>query len=67
MLTGDSLMEYMIRNQEIKNIKKIKYLEGITWGEIMRELLKKEIRAEIKANRLWWIYLTPRQIDKSSR
>jgi len=33
MLTGDSLMEYMIRNQEIKNIKKIKYLEGISWGE----------------------------------
>jgi len=53
-------MEYMIRNQEIKNIKKIKYLEGISWGEIIHELLKKEIRAERKANRLRWIYLTPR-------
>ena len=60
-------MEYMIRNREIKNIKKIKYLEGISWGEIIRELLKKEIRAEIKANRLRWRYLTPGQIDKSSR
>ena len=60
-------MEYMIRNQEIKNIKKIKYLEGISWGEIIHELLKKEIRAERKANRLRWIYLTPEQIDKSSR
>jgi len=60
-------MEYMIRNREIKNIKKIKYLEGISWGEIIRELLKKEIRAEIKANRLRWRYLTPEQIDKPSR
>ena len=58
MLTGDSLMEYMIRNQEIKNIKKIKYLEGISWREIIHELLKKEIRAEIKANRLRWKHLT---------
>jgi len=60
-------MEYMIENQEIKNIKEIKYLKGISWGEIIHELLKKEIRAEIKANRLRWIYLTPGQIDKSSR
>lgn len=60
-------MEYMIRNQEIKNIKKIKYLEGISWGEIIHELLKKEIRAERKANRLRWRYLILGQIDKSSR
>jgi len=53
-------VEYMIRNQEITNIKKIKYFEGINWGEIIHELLKKEIRAERKANRLRWIYLTPR-------
>ena len=51
-------MEYMIRNQEIKNIKEIKYLEGISWGEIIHELLKKEIRAERKANRSRWRYLT---------
>lgn len=48
----------MIGNREIKNIKEVKYLEGISWGEIIHELLKKEIRAERKANRLRWRYLT---------
>lgn len=51
-------MEYIIGNQEIKNIEKIKYLERINWGEIIHELLKKEIRAERKAHRLRWRYLT---------
>ena len=55
----------MIENREIKNIKGIKYLEEISWVEIIHELLKKEIRAERKANRLRWRYLTPGQTDKS--
>jgi len=61
-------MGYMIGNQEIKNIEKIKYLGEINWREIIHELLKKEFRAERKAHRLRWRYLTlPGQIDKSSR
>jgi len=51
-------MEYMIENQEIKNIEKAKNLGYISWKEIIHELLKKEIRAEKKGNRLRWRYLT---------
>jgi len=50
-------MEYKIRNQEIKSIEEAKNLGQISWREIIRELLKKEIRAERKANRLRWRYL----------
>lgn len=48
----------MIGNREIKNIKEVKYLEEISWREIIHELLKREIKAERKANRLRWRYLT---------
>jgi len=51
-------MEYKIRNQEIKSIEEAKNLRQISWREIIHELLKKDIRAEKKANRLRWRYLT---------
>jgi len=51
-------MEYTIENQEIKNIKVVKNLGHIGWEEIIHELLKKEIRAERKANRSRWRHLT---------
>jgi len=51
-------MEYKIRNREIKSIEEAKNLGRIGWGEIIHELLKKEIRAERKANRSRWKHLT---------
>jgi len=51
-------MEYAVGNQEIKNIEEAKNLGQISWREIIHELAKKEIRAERKANRLRWRYLT---------
>jgi len=58
ILAEDSLMKYTIGNQEIKNIEEAKNLGQISWREIILELLEKEIRAERKANRLRWRYLT---------
>jgi len=51
-------MEYKIVNQEMKSIEEAKNLGQISWREIIRELLKKEIRAERKAHRLRWKHLT---------
>lgn len=51
-------MEYTIVNPEIKNIEEAKNLGHISWEEIIHELLKKETRAERKANRSRWKYLT---------
>lgn len=51
-------MEYTTGNQEMKNIEKARNLGCISWKEIIHELLKKEIRAEKKGNRLRWRYLT---------
>ncbi len=49
-------MEYKIENQEIKSVEEAKNLGQISWREIIHELVKKEIRAERKANRLRWRY-----------
>jgi len=51
-------MEYEIENQELKSIEETKNLGQISWREIILELLEREIRAERKANRLRWRYLT---------
>ena len=51
-------MEHIIENQKIKNIKVVKNLGHICWKEIIHELLKKDIRAERKANGSRWRYLT---------
>ncbi|MBA7647680.1 hypothetical protein ES703_55458 [subsurface metagenome] len=51
-------MEYKIENQEIKSVEEAKNLGQISWREIIHELVKKEIRAERKADRLRWRYLT---------
>lgn len=51
-------MKYVIEKEEIKNIEVAKNLVQMSWREIIHELLKKEIRAERKANKLRWRYLT---------
>ena len=51
-------MEYKIVDQEMKSIEEAKNLGQISWREIIRELLKKENKAERKAHRLRWKHLT---------